>query len=80
MSIFASWLVTVGFLFGVFLVGKYLQNKERSERMTDKATQAIRKDMMHDAVVAAAGRASWESTTLGTRYGRPTEYERRSKG
>jgi hypothetical protein len=42
MSIFASWIVTLGFFFVLFLVGKLLQYKERREKITKRATDAIR--------------------------------------
>jgi hypothetical protein len=82
MSIFTSWIITVGVFAGVFGVGKFLQYRERQQRLTRRMTAAIREDMARGAA-AGAGIASpvsyWETSTFGTRYGEVTNYERQSR-
>jgi hypothetical protein len=79
MSMFGAWVATLAFFFVVFLIGKYLQIKERQDRLTRRASEAIRNDMVQSAMAGAGAAGSWESSTFGTRYGRLTQYERQSK-
>ena len=65
ISVFGSWVVTLAFFFVIFLVGKYLQNRERSQKLTKKVEDALRREVRADGA------------QYGTRYGNPTEYERR---
>jgi hypothetical protein len=69
MSILGSWIVTIAFFFVVFLVGKLLQVKERRERLMSRATESLRR-LEH---------APEEPSVYGTRFGGPTQYERRSR-
>ena len=72
MSIFGSWVVTLAFFFVLFLVGKYLQTRERSNKLTRKAEAALRAEMRPQ---------SWEPGSMyGTIFGSPTQYERRRTG
>jgi hypothetical protein len=68
MSIFGSWVITLAFFFMLFLAGKYLQTHERGRRLTKRAEDAIRRGHLSD------------EPSLGTRYGNPTQYERRRSG
>ena len=65
MSVFGSWVVTLGFLFVVFLAGKVLQYKEKRDRITKRAQEAITRENFVTV------------PNLGTLYGGPTQYERR---
>jgi hypothetical protein len=73
VSILGSWIITLAFFFALFLIGKLIQYRERQERITKKATDAIRRGNTDIDFYAKR----WESSTLGTIYGRPTQYERR---
>jgi hypothetical protein len=68
MNLMSSWVVTLAFLFCFFLIGKYLQRRERSERMIKRAEQAMR---------AEAHPPQVNSLAYGTIYGGPTQFERR---
>ena len=67
MSIFGSWIVTLAFFFVVFLIGKYLQSREKTNRLTNKVEDALRKEVHPTSLEPA----------LGTIFGGPTQYERR---
>ncbi len=68
MNLISSWIATLAFLFCLFLVGKYLQRRERSERMITRAEHAIRNESHPPQV---------NSLMYGTLYGGPTQFERR---
>ena len=72
MSIFGSWIATLVFFFVVFLVGILLQYKEKRERLTKRAQEALRREFATGTAVGASG-----ASTYGTVYGSPTQYERR---
>jgi hypothetical protein len=74
LSVFGSWVITLAFFFVLFLVGKLFQYRERQEKITKKSNEAIRADLRSDLDFYGK---RWDSSTLGTIYGRPTQYERR---
>jgi hypothetical protein len=77
MSILGSWVVTLAFFFVVFLVGKYLQYREKQERITSRANDAIRRQFTEEVIRRTAeGRAP----ILGTLYGDTTAYEKLRTG
>jgi hypothetical protein len=77
MSIFASWIVTIAFFFVAFLIGKLLQYKERQEKITRRATEAIRQDIMNQSMHSYyRAKADREPYVFGTIYGNPTQYEK----
>ncbi|HEV2402496.1 MAG TPA: hypothetical protein VGS27_36540 [Candidatus Sulfotelmatobacter sp.] len=86
VTVFGSWVVTLGFFFGVFLFGKYLQHRERQEKITKKLNDALRRDFVQSAMqgrsvfYGAGYTVDPTVSTLGTRYGEPITYERRQAG
>ncbi len=79
MSIFASWVATLAFFGAVFGFGRFLQIRERQNKVNKKVTEAIYQSLSHGAAAGAGTATSWEaSTAFGTRYGKPTEYEGRT--
>jgi hypothetical protein len=75
MSIFASWVATLGFFFVAFLIGKFLQYREKSERLTRKMEDVLRQEV-HPHPMATVVVPSQESLILGTIFGGPTRYEK----
>lgn len=61
------WVATLAFFFGMFLVGKFLQMREISQRLTKRAEDAVR-NQVHTPP---------PGYMFGTLYGGPTKYERR---
>jgi fatty acid desaturase len=73
MSIIGSWIATLAFLFVLFLVGLYLQHKEKQDKLTRRASEAIR----HEMTAAAASVGA--PPVFGTLYGNLTQHERRTR-
>jgi H+/gluconate symporter-like permease len=69
MSIYGSWVATFAFLFVVFLIGLFLQKKERADRLNRKAEESIRREMMRKAMPE-------EPSRFGTKFGSTTQYEK----
>ena len=79
VSIFGAWAITLGFFCAVFVVGLYIQHREKQDRINRKVSDAIHQDLVREAMLKAMGasKAATENPSIfGTLYGRATDYER----